>query len=206
MVNCQSIAAHRDANVTVSPTLLSISRDRCRCWQSRHRVCRTQRRHKVFKTSNATAASPTSDRTHLREPLLPGLLPAGVASAGRADECKHRLRWHGGYANDNLWEAHTTGTTAALTSAAGLPPSPVRGIARHPTQATWFYAGTGTVGPSLARTSAPRGAASDGPANVGGGSAWTGGNTLVAATHGRGMFRATIPGRAPRVQRDAPHR
>jgi len=187
-------AAHRDANVTVSPYFTYISAIAVAAGNP-DIVYVGHNDGRVFKTSNATAASPTWTELTCASPSYPVYYRQVLRLLVEPTNANIVYAGHGGYANDNLWKLNTTGTTACTNIGSGLPPSPVRGIARHPTQATWLYAGTEVGLFASENLGTTWKAASDGPANVSVEDlAWTGGNTLVAATHGRGMFRATIPG------------
>ena len=104
---------------------------------------------------------------------------------------------HGGYSSSNFWKLDTTSTPVCSNIGAALPASPVRGVARHPTNSTWLYAGTEVGLFASENLGTTWKAATDGPANVSVEDlVWQNGNTLVAATHGRGVFRATV-GTAP---------
>ncbi|RIK66412.1 MAG: hypothetical protein DCC65_09720 [Planctomycetota bacterium] len=111
----------------------------------------------------------------------------------------------GGFAGNNLWRTTDGGATwqdVTGAGATGLPSAPIRGIARHPKKPAWLYVGT-EVG-----IFATENARAAGGADV----AWTtthtgpsavsvdelvfmhGSETLLAATHGRGIY--TIDARA----------
>jgi hypothetical protein len=99
---------------------------------------------------------------------------------------------YGGYAADNLYRT-TNGGLTWQNIHGNLPTVPIFTIARHPVNASWLYAGT-EVG---LFTSMDAGAtwktSTDGPANVEISELfWLNNSTLVAATHGRGVFRATV--------------
>ena len=148
---------------------------------------------RVFQTTNATAATPSWTSLTCASPAYP-------VFSGRCCGC-----WSARQAP--MWSMSATAVAMPACGASlgrptytsiggGLPASPVRGIARHPTQATAVRGYR--VGLFISETSAPRKSASDGPANVSVEDlTWTAGNTLVAATHGRGVFTAVIP--APRI-------
>ena len=100
----------------------------------------------------------------------------------------------GGYNNNNLWRTTDNGATwSDLNSPARVLPSvPCFALARHPLNAGWLYAGT-EVGLFTSQDSgATWSTSNDGPANVEiADLAWRDNSTLIAATHGRGMFQAT---------------
>jgi hypothetical protein len=103
----------------------------------------------------------------------------------------------GGFSPDNLWVTYDGGTNwgdATGGAASGLPSAPVRGIARHPQNANWLYVGTEvgifeSLDGGLSWSTSNRG-----PANVCVDELvfMHHSNTLLAATHGRGLFTATV--------------
>ena len=104
----------------------------------------------------------------------------------------------GGFSPDNLWRTTNGGTTwtdVTGTGITGLPYAPIRGIARHPQQSNWLYVGT-EVG--IFESVAGGGtwySTNHGPANVSVDELvfLHNSNTLLAATHGRGLWTAEIP-------------
>ena len=101
---------------------------------------------------------------------------------------------NGGYASPNL-RLTTQGCTAGATFASihnQLPAAPIRALTRHPLQANWLYAGT-----EVGMFTSENGGASwftnnDGPGTVSVEEIFFLDNsTLIAATHGRGMYSAS---------------
>lgn len=150
---------------------------------------------RVFKTTNATAATPSWTSLTCASPAYPVFFRQVLRLLVEPGNANVVYVGHGGYSNANLWRLDSSGATTCTSIGSGLPASPVRGIARHPTQATWLYAGTEVGLFASENLGTTWKAASDGPANVSVEDlTWTAGNTLVAATHGRGVFTAVIPG------------
>jgi hypothetical protein len=107
---------------------------------------------------------------------------------------------YGGYNNNNLWRGTNSGTTwTDLNSPNRVIPSvPIFSLARHPLNANWLYAGT-EVGLFTSQDGGTTWSTSnDGPANVEiADLAWRDNTTIIAATHGRGMFLASSCGNQP---------
>ncbi|MFN3728475.1 MAG: hypothetical protein ACK4XJ_02020 [Fimbriimonadaceae bacterium] len=102
----------------------------------------------------------------------------------------------GGYTANNLWRTTNGGTTwTSITGSGvtGLPNAPIRGIARHPDDANKLYVGT-EVGIFSSLDGGTTWMANVGPANVSVDELvfMSGSNILLAATHGRGIWTATI--------------
>lgn len=153
---------------------------------------------KIYKTANGTAASPTwstVDDDGATNPLpdrYPGRILIDPANSNVVYVAL------GGFTASNLWKTTNGGTTwTDITGVAGskLPFAPIYGIARHPMNANFLVAAT-DVGIF---------------ASFDGGSHWTTSNTgpnavsadevtfmnnsqtLLIATHGRGLWTADIP-------------
>jgi hypothetical protein len=104
---------------------------------------------------------------------------------------------YGGYANNNLYKSTDGGLTWSNIHGT-IPAVPIFSITRHPTNATWLYAGT-EVGLFTSMDGGTTwGTINDGPANVEISELfWLNSTTLVAATHGRGIFKSTITSSDP---------
>jgi Bacterial Ig-like domain len=143
---------------------------------------------KVYHTSNGLTATPTW--TQVGAASLPARMVNRIVID--RDDPNRVYAAFGGYNANNLYRTADNGLT--WTNITGnLPSVPIFTIVRHPTNASWLYAGT-EVG---LFTSQDGGANwytnSDGPANVEISElTWLDDSTLLAATHGRGMFKATV--------------
>jgi len=154
----------------------------------------------VYRTTNGTAASPTW--ITVDDNSAPNPLPNRYVLRILIDPNNSQLVYVGlgGFSEDNLWKTTDGGTTwSRLTgnAPAALPSAPVRGIGRHPQRATWLYVATevgiyeSVDGGSTWSTS------NRGPANVCVDELvfMNGTTTLLAATHGRGLWTADVPAR-----------
>jgi len=104
-----------------------------------------------------------------------------------------------GFSSDNVWRSANAGSTwADITGSGGtgLPDAPVRSLVIHPTDSAWLYVGT-EVGIFVSEdTGATWNLPHDGPATVSVDELFWMGNTLIAASHGRGLFKNAGPGGA----------
>jgi photosystem II stability/assembly factor-like uncharacterized protein len=99
----------------------------------------------------------------------------------------------GGFSSDNVWRSANAGLTwtdITGSGGTGLPDAPVRSLVIHPTNPAWLYVAT-EVGIFVSEdTGATWHLPHDGPATVSVDELfWMGGTTLVAASHGRGLFK-----------------
>ncbi len=189
-------AANRDSGVTTNPywtyiSAIAVAPGNADIMYVGHNDGR------VFKTINATTATPTWTELTCAAPAYPVFFRQVLRLVVEPTNSNVVYAGHGGYDAANLWKLDSTGATTCVSIGNGLPPSPVRAIARHPTATTWLYAGTEVGLFASENLGATWKAATDGPANVSVEDlAWQNGNTLIAATHGRGMFKAVV-GTAP---------
>lgn len=142
----------------------------------------------VYKTINGAQALPSWTL------MGNGVLPAGrMVTSLLVDRTNANIVYvaYGGYTTGNLWKTTDGGTTWANISA-NLPAAPIRAIQRHPGNANFLYAGT-EVGIFTSENGGTSWfTTNDGPANVSVDQLfWLDSTTLVAATHGRGMFKTT---------------
>ncbi|MBL8515379.1 MAG: hypothetical protein JNM76_00305 [Betaproteobacteria bacterium] len=98
-----------------------------------------------------------------------------------------------GFAASNLWQTLDGGATWSSAIMSNLPAAPIFSVARHPNKDTWLYVGT-SVGLFASENGGQSWSTSnDGPANVRVRDLfWYSNTELVAATYGRGMYKATI--------------
>ena len=99
----------------------------------------------------------------------------------------------GGFSSDNVWrtaDGGSTWTDITGSGGTGLPDAPVRSLVIHPTNPAWLYVAT-EVGIFVSEdTGATWHLPHDGPATVSVDELfWMGDTTLVAASHGRGLFK-----------------
>lgn len=146
----------------------------------------------LYKTSNGTDASPAW--TDITGVSLPGRYLMRIA----VDPVNSDTVFvsFGGYNSNNLWKSTDGGTSWNASVGSGtntIPPAPIRTIAIHKVRNNQVYVGT-EVG---IFTSDDGGTtwdiANNGPANVSIDElVWDGDDTLYAASHGRGIFRANV--------------
>ena len=144
-----------------------------------------QNNGQVFKTANGTAPTPTwTEVTGLPARMVLRIL------VDKSDTNRVFISF-GGYSAGNL-QMTTNGGTSWTDITGTLPSVPINSIVRHPTNASWLYAGT-WVGVFTSENSGTTWqTTNDGPANVPVDELfWYDNTRLIAVTHGRGMFRAT---------------
>lgn len=142
----------------------------------------------VYKSSDANLTSPSWAAKG--SGTLPNRMVLGILVDKTSAETVYVS--FGGYSTGNLWR--TTDGGATWTSIHNnLPATPIRSIERHPDNANWLYAGTEVGIYSSEDGGATWNTTNDGPANVSVDQLfWYNSSTLVAVTHGRGMFTASV--------------
>lgn len=158
----------------------------------------------VWKTTNGTAASPTwtaIDDNGAANPFPNRYITRILVDRSNANVVYVAL---GGFSPDSLWKTTNGGTTwvdVTGSGVTGLPDAPIRGITRHPGTGNWLYAGT-EVGLFESRDGGATWSTNAyGPANVSVDEVTFMHNstTLLVATHGRGIWTASIPNPAGAV-------
>ncbi|HBG04284.1 MAG: hypothetical protein A2075_06295 [Geobacteraceae bacterium GWC2_58_44] len=155
---------------------------------------------KVYKSSNSLSATPTWSQAGATT------LPARMVNRILIDKDDPNRVYaaFGGYNANNLYRTLDNGLTWADISGE-LPEVPILSVVRHPAHADWLYAGT-EVG---LFTSQDGGASwftsNEGPANVEISElTWLDDVTLLAATHGRGMFTVVADATPPTLSATTP--
>ncbi len=146
----------------------------------------------IFMTANCAAASPTWTQVNQNGVGLPARYVTRVTiDATNNNRVYVSL---GGFSSNNIWQTTDGGNTWAAITGSGstaLPAAPVRDLTIDPGNPSVLYAGT-EIG---IFTSLDGGntwqVPQDGPANVSVDQLFWLGNSLVAATWGRGLFMAT---------------
>ncbi len=144
----------------------------------------------LYKTTNGTSATPTWNASGA------GTLPNRFITRVRVDPTDPNTVYviYGGFSAGNVWKTTNGGTSWASASGSGvtgLPAVPVRDIAVYSPHPSWLYAAT-EVGLFTSQDGgATWGVPNDGPANVSIEELFWMGESLVAVTHGRGLFTAT---------------
>lgn len=163
-----------------------------------------QNNGEVWKTTNGTAGSPTwtaIDNNAGANPFPNRYVTRILVDRSNANVVYVAL---GGFSPDNLWKTTDGGATwvdVTGSGVTGLPDAPIRGIARHPNNGNWLYAGT-EVGLFESRDAGANWSTNAyGPANVSVDEVtfMHNSNTLLLATHGRGIWTTNIPNPAGNV-------
>ncbi len=151
----------------------------------------------VYKTTNGTDGAPTWIKVDDAGPL-----PGRTATSIAIDPANSDVVYvsFGGFSAGNVWK--TTNAGASWADAAGgapnrLPSVPVRTVVAHPTVAGWIYAGTDVGVFASEDGGSTWQVPHDGPANVAVFQLFFMNSTLVAVTHGRGMFTAAATSQPP---------
>lgn len=154
----------------------------------------------IWVTSNGTVGAPTWTRVD----LTPGTggPPDRAVTQISLDPVDPNIAYvsFGGFLTGNVWKTPNSGGSWASISGTGLtalPAVPVRSIVPHPKVSGWLYAGTDIGILDSVDGGTTWNVTNDAPANAAVFQLfWTGitGTTLVAVTHGRGMFTANVPG------------
>lgn len=156
----------------------------------------------VYKTVNGTIGSPTWNRFDTTNPNLPGRYVTRITVDPNNNDIVYVT--FGGFSADNVWRTDDGGINWADVTgsgATGLPDVPVRSLVIQATNSDFIYAGT-EVGVFASEDSgATWSPSNDGPANVSVDELFWMGPSLVAATHGRGLFITTpnIPPTKPKL-------
>jgi photosystem II stability/assembly factor-like uncharacterized protein len=146
----------------------------------------------VFRTANATAAQPAWQRADSTgtKPLQAQRYCTCI-TIDPADSSTVYVAF-GGYVNANIWVTRDGGTTWTNLGT-GLPAAPVRAIALHP-RAGFVYLGTEVGVFASEDGGATWSPTNEGPTNCSVDDLFWVGETLVCATHGRGIFRIDLSG------------
>ena len=153
----------------------------------------------VYRTANALASTPQWTQTGS------GTLPQRTVLSLAVDPQNASIAYasFGGFSTNNVWRTADGGATWQAI-ASGLPQVPIRSVVVHPSNPSWIYAGT-----ELGIYASEDGGTTwrvphDGPANVAVRQLIFLGTDLVAATFGRGVYKASTTGTmAPAVEERA---
>jgi photosystem II stability/assembly factor-like uncharacterized protein len=141
----------------------------------------------VLKTTNGATSHPTWTKVSTNSPGLPFRYVTRI-TIDKHDSKKVYVTY-GGFSADNIWRTADGGASwTDITS--NLPDLPVRSLVIHPANSNWLYIGT-----ELGIFTSEDGGGvwtlpHDGPTNTSVDELFWIKNSLIAATHGRGMFKA----------------
>lgn len=147
----------------------------------------------VWKSENALAGSPTWERLDDIAPL-----PNRFVSRIVIDRNNHSRVFVAfmGWDPDNVWRTTNGGDSwqeITGTNPHKLPSAPVGAFAQHRTKADWLYAGTDVGMFTSSDGGSTWSTYTDGPGTVPMAElTWRNDSTLLAITHGRGVFSATV--------------
>ncbi|MEQ1932612.1 MAG: hypothetical protein ABL962_01850 [Fimbriimonadaceae bacterium] len=142
----------------------------------------------VWKSVNGTATSPTWTRMDTNGPLPARWVGKILVHPTNANIVYVTFM---GYEANNVWRTTNGGTTWSQVT--GLPAMPVSAFAIHPTMTNWLYAGG-----DLGIFTSSNGGTTWTTNNQGANNApveeliWRNPQTLMAVTHGRGIWLATL--------------
>jgi photosystem II stability/assembly factor-like uncharacterized protein len=149
----------------------------------------------VYKTTNGSIASPTWTRVDTGIPDNRWVTDIAI-NPNNSDEVFITL---GGYLPDDVWftsDGGNTWTQRTGTAPHNLPEISVNTIRFHPVNQNWVYVGTdlgvfASMDKGATWSTYTRYETNEGPCNVAVEELfWQGNEFLIAATHGRGMYRA----------------
>lgn len=142
----------------------------------------------LHKTTNGLGAQPTWQAF-----TLPVGYARGINIYVDPGDANSVYALYGGTQGKNIWR--TTDGGATWQDITGSLPGPAYVLTRHPTNASWLYVGAESGVYFSADAGASWYATADSPRNVPVEDLfWYDSNTLIAATYGRGLYRATTPG------------
>ncbi|HWW02233.1 MAG TPA: hypothetical protein VNZ64_21205 [Candidatus Acidoferrum sp.] len=145
----------------------------------------------VFFTTNGTATTPDWTRADQGTPPLPNRYCTRI-TVDPSNSSQVYVTF-GGFSAGNVWRTLDNGATWVNVSG-NLPDAPVNSLVVHPLNSGSLYVGTEVGVFASADGGASWSPGNDGPANVAVDELfWLGTNTLVAATHGRGLFSISVP-------------
>ncbi len=152
------------------------------------------RNGRIYKTIDGTAASPSWDR--IDDNTAHGSSPINALRACLSltiDPKNHQILFatFGGYQAGNIWKSSNGGDTWSDISER-LPDAPIRAVTVHPQNSEWVYVATEVGIFASENGGADWSPTNEGPANVACHDFVWMDNTLVAVTHGRGMFQLDL--------------
>lgn len=148
---------------------------------------------RIYRTLTGTGAQPAWQRVDAVGPKP--LSAQRFCTCITIDPADPRVVYvaFGGYVSANIWVTRDAGATW-MNLGAGLPAAPVRAIAVHPRRPRLVYIGTEVGVFASEDAGATWSPTNEGPTNCSVEDLFWMAETLVCATHGRGMFRIDLAG------------
>ncbi|SPE61342.1 conserved hypothetical protein [Verrucomicrobia bacterium] len=143
----------------------------------------------VYSTTNGTAASPTWTRKDLGSPNLPNRTCTRLTID--SNNWNRVFATFGGFNSDNVYRTTDGGTTWA-NIATGLPSAPIHSLVIAAFNTNYLYVGTDIGVFATADGGATWSPGNECAANAAVDELFWMGNNLVAATHGRGLFKIAV--------------
>lgn len=147
----------------------------------------------IYKTLNGASPNPNWQKINSSVPSVSLLSVNRFCTQITIDARNHNIVYitYGGYNRDNVWKTTDGGLTWKNTSNA-LPESPVRALTIHPQNSDFVYLGT-EVGVFASEDGGVSWSpTNEGPTNCSVDDLFWMDETLIAATHGRGMFKIDL--------------
>ena len=145
----------------------------------------------VYRTVNGTSGAPSWQRCDHAgtKPLTPARYCTRIVP--HATDALVAFATFGGYVSDNVWVTRDGGKTWTALGAA-LPAAPVQTLVMHPRRPQCVYIGTEVGVFGSEDGGATWSPTNEGPANVAVDELFWNGQTLLCATHGRGMYKIDL--------------
>jgi photosystem II stability/assembly factor-like uncharacterized protein len=142
----------------------------------------------VYKTTNGTATNPVWQQIDNTgpSPLNVGRYCTHITIDPANIDTVYVT--FGGYTQGNVWQTTDGGTTWKNIGGGSLPSTPVRALAIHPGSSSLLYLGTEVGVFASEETGATWSRTNEGPNNCSVNDLFWMNRTLIAVTHGRGMF------------------
>jgi len=149
---------------------------------------------RIFKTTNGLSVKPSWQEINKDSSMLPRRYVMCITIDGEDSNVIYAT--YSGFRDDNVWRTDDGGeswTDITGVGDTGLPKAPVRSLVINPFNSDRIYVGT-EVGVFFSENRGQEWTVPhSGPSNVSVDQLfWLNPNTLIAATHGRGMFKAEI--------------
>jgi hypothetical protein len=147
----------------------------------------------VYRTANGTAATPVWQRVDQTgaHPLSAARICTRIAIDPKSAQTVYVT--FAGFDHGNLWRTHDGGANWQDLSGS-LPAVPMRTVAIHPRRSALVYLGTEVGVFASEDGGATWSPTNEGPTNCSVDELFWMGETLVSATHGRGMFKIDLSG------------